>query len=289
MDLGETLKACQALHLGISQTVEREVSFVRENHIALISGDIPPLCFEIASRAKIPSVAISNFTWSWIYRAYSEKYPAFLSLVDEMESFYQKASLALSLPYSCEMGVFPAQAPIPWIARTSGLTKEEGRAKFGLPGSAMIVLLSFGGLGLQRLRWDNFKKLREFFFVANDGSARQEANMFVLPNVQPHYEDLIRAADVIVTKPGYGIVADAIAHKVPVLYTDRSDFPEFPSLAQALNDLATAESIAQEELLSGNIGDHLERLLLKAPNWPSTSLDGARVAAERILLLLDRW
>jgi hypothetical protein len=289
MDLDETLRACQALRAGISRTIDRELSFIRENRIELISGDIPPLCFEIASRANIPSVAISNFIWSWIYRAYTKEYPGFVPLIDEMEGFYSKATLALTLPYSCDMEIFPTREPIPWIARTSSLTKEEARAKFGLPGSAPIVLLSFGGLGLQRLSLGNVKRLRKFFFIATDDAHRQDGNLLVLPNMQHHYEDLLRAADVIVTKPGYGIVADAISHKVSVLYTDRGDFPECRFLVQALNELATAEFIAQDELLSGAIGDHLERLLLKRPNWPQVSLDGATVAAERILSLLDRY
>ncbi len=81
MDLDETLAACQALHNGISQIIDREATFIREHDINLIVGDIPPACFEIASQAKIPSVAVANFTWSGIYRAYSRKYAGFSPLI----------------------------------------------------------------------------------------------------------------------------------------------------------------------------------------------------------------
>ena len=288
MDLDETLAACQALHDGISQIIDREATFIREHDINLIVGDIPPACFEIASQAKIPSVAVANFTWSGIYRAYSRKYAGFSPLISQMESFYSKATLALTLPYSCGMEVFPNQEPIPWITRASALTKKEARSKFALPESATIVLLSFGGSGLQHLPWNKFKQLREFFFVATGKSKKRDGNVLILPNTQPHYEDLLRAVDVIVTKPGYGIVADAISHRVPMLYTDRGEFPEYPFLVRALSDLATAEFIAQEELLSGNLRAYLNRLLAKEPHWPSVSLDGATVAADMILTLLDR-
>ena len=73
-----------------------------------------------------------------------------------------------------------------------------------------------------------------------------------------------------------------------MLYTDRGEFPEYPFLVRALSDLATAEFIAQEELLSGNLRAYLNRLLAKEPHWPSVSLDGATVAADMILTLLDR-
>jgi UDP-N-acetylglucosamine:LPS N-acetylglucosamine transferase len=91
---------------------------------------------------------------------------------------------------------------------------------------------------------------------------------------------------VIVTKPGYGIVADALAHQKPVLYTNRGEFPEYGHLVQALDELTAAEFIAQDDLFSGNIETHLARLLGKDRKWPPVELNGAAVAAERILALL---
>jgi len=287
MDLDATLQACRALHAKATGLVEEELSFVRNNHVRLIVGDIPPLCFEIAARASIPSVAITNFTWSTIYRAYLESYPDFAPFIAEMEAFYSKATVALTLPYPCDMDVFPRREPISWIARFSTLTREAARVKFGLPKSPAIVLLSFGGLGLSRFPLDKLKELRDFFFVATGQEKTQDANVLVLPDAQREYQDLVRAVDVIVTKPGYGIVADVLAQKLPMLYTERGDFPEYALLVQALDDLATAEFISQNELLAGNIGPHLNRLLGRTGNWPEVSLDGALAAARKIVAMVE--
>jgi hypothetical protein len=285
-DLAATLRACEILHADFPRLKRKEIGFVQDHNIRLIAGDIPPLCFEIAAQAGIPSVALANFTWNWIYRGYIGRYPGFSAVIDEMESCYSKATLALTLPYSCEMGIFPRQEGIPWIARVSGLTKEESREKFHLPKSAIIALVTFGGLGLQRLPWHKLKEIRQFFFVATGAVQNRDGNLLILPDGQPRYEDLLRGVDLVVTKPGYGIVADVIAHRVPMLYTDLGNFPEYPFLRQALSDLATAEYVPQQDLLSGTIAAALNRLLVKKPNWPSVSLDGARVAAGRILELL---
>jgi UDP:flavonoid glycosyltransferase YjiC (YdhE family) len=286
MDLDKTLRECRALHEKASQVIDQELVFIRDQHIRLIVGDIPPLCFEIAARATIPSIAITNFTWNTIYRAYLKDYPDFAPLILEMEQFYEQATIALALPYSCDMNVFPRQEAIPWIARASPLIKEAARAKFELPASATVVLLSFGGLGLGRFPIEKLKQLREFFFVATGEARKRDENLIVLPDVQRQYEDLVRAVDVVVTKPGYGMVADILAHRVPILYTDRGEFPEYRFLVQALSELATAEFIPQNELLAGNIEPYLKRLLGKAPNWPSVALDGARLAAEKVIALL---
>ncbi|HEX2931740.1 MAG TPA: glycosyltransferase family protein, partial [Candidatus Binatia bacterium] len=283
LDLEQTLRACRELHLGMKELVREEIAFVDHNQIDLIVGDIPPVCFEIAARAKLPSVAISNFTWDFIYTAYANAHREFLPLIDEMKGFYQKASLALTLPYPCGMRVFPNRRSIPWISRASQLTKAQARAAFRLPPAATIVLLSFGGIGLNSLPWNRFLALEDYFFVATGPTEVSQRNVLVLADAQQHYEDLLRAVDVVVTKPGYGIVADVLSHQIPILYTDRGEFPEYSRLVQALTECATADYIPQSELLAGRIAPYLERLISKQANWPKVELDGAQVASQSIL------
>ncbi len=250
MDLDKTLRACQSLHDGAARLIEQEADCE-------------------------------------IYRVYTKNYPAFISLIEEMETFYRNATLALTLPYPCGMEIFPRQEPIPWVARTSLLTKQEARRAFRLPQSATLVLLSFGGLGLERLPWNNLKQLGDFFFVTTGETKQETNNLRVLPEAQRNYEDLVRAVDVVVTKPGYGIVADVISHQVRTLYTERGEFAEYPHLTRALDECATAEFIPQDQLLSGNLAPHLTRLLDKKESWPAVPLDGAAVAAAKILGLID--
>ena len=287
MDLGKTLVACQTFHARALRLIEEEIRFIKTHDIRLILGDIPPIAFEIAFRASIPSVAITNFTWDWIYRTYLAAYPGFLPLIEEMKGFYQKATIGLTLPYPCGAEVFPFRESVPWVTRRSNLTKAQARAKLDLPKSKTLVLLSFGGLGLERLPKAKLGELRDCYFAMTGKTRRREGHCITLPDTQQPYEDLVRAADVIVTKPGYGIVADVLAHQTPILYTERGEFPEYPRLVQALNDLATAEFIPQSDLLSGAIAPYIERVLKKPANWPAVSLNGADVAAEKILALLD--
>jgi UDP:flavonoid glycosyltransferase YjiC (YdhE family) len=288
MDLDATMRACRELHNRMPALIEQEIEYIKQHEIELIAGDIPAACFEIAARARIPSVAITNFTWDVIYRAYADGYPGFTPMIEEMTAFYHKATLALTLPYPCDMSMFPRREAIPWVTRVSSLTRTQARAAFALPQTGTIVLLSFGGLGLDNLPWGKLMDLKDFFFVATGASRRSRANLLVLENAQQHYEDLLRAVDAIVTKPGYGIVADLLAHRLPVLYTERGDFPEYPLLVRALSDLATAEFLPQDELLAGNLHPALVRLLGKVPNWPAVPLNGSAVAAEAVTALLHR-
>ena len=287
MDFEATLKQCRRLLDDVPRTIVRELAFIRDHQIRLIVGDIPALAFEIAARASIPSAAVTNFTWTGIYRAYLEERPEFGPISDQMGQFYSKATVVLALPYSFDLDVFPRQDAIGWITRKSRLDKQAARNQLGLSHHATVVLLSFGGLGFQRLPWDRLKLMPGFLFVVTADEKRLDDNIFILPDTQHHYEDLLRAVDVIVTKPGYGIVADAISHRVRVLYTERGKFPEYPRLVRALSDCATAEFIPQNELFAGNLAPYLTRLLEKQAHWPVVKLNGAQVAAEKLLALMD--
>ncbi|HEX7231902.1 MAG TPA: hypothetical protein VF452_15995, partial [Candidatus Binatia bacterium] len=146
-------------------------------------------------------------------------------------------------------------------------------------------LLTFGGLGLERLPWKTLQRQQDYYFVGTDNKPQRDGNICVLPEKQREYCDLVRAADVIIAKPGYGIVADILAHQTPVLYVERNDFPEFAYLAQALNELTTAEFLPLDDLLSGSIEQHLVRLLQQERHWAAVPLNGAQVAAEKIIAL----
>jgi UDP:flavonoid glycosyltransferase YjiC (YdhE family) len=287
MELTETLAACRAIYASPPQLIDQELAFLKANEIDLVVGDTPPLAFEIAAQAAVPSVSITNFTWDVIYRAYTATHPEFAPLIDTMTQCYGKATDALTLPYPCDTTMFPRQQPIPWITRTSVLKKEQARKALALPQQATIVLMSFGGLGLERLPWKQLAQQQDYLYVTTGIAGEQEGNLLSLPATQTHYEDLLPAVDAIVTKPGYGIVADVLAHRVPILYTDRGEFAEYPRLVQALSECATAEFIPQDELLAGNLRPYISRLLTKPPTWPDVELNGAPVAAGKILSLLN--
>ena len=99
------------------------------------------------------------------------------------------------------------------------------------------------------------------------------------------YEDLVAASDVVVSKPGYGIVSECIANGVALLYTSRGHFAEYDVLVREMPRVLRCRFIPQQELMAGRWSDHVERLLAQPTARERMPTNGADVAAEEILEL----
>ena len=64
--------------------IAAECERLASRDIGMIVGDIPPLAFEVAARLGVPSLAISNFTWDWIYEWYEESLAQAPALLEQI-------------------------------------------------------------------------------------------------------------------------------------------------------------------------------------------------------------
>ena len=67
LDAAETIRRAEKFHRDLDQDAAEEAEWLRREGVTLVVGDIPPLAFAAAARAGIPSIALGNFTWDWIY------------------------------------------------------------------------------------------------------------------------------------------------------------------------------------------------------------------------------
>jgi UDP-N-acetylglucosamine:LPS N-acetylglucosamine transferase len=129
--------------------------------------------------------------------------------------------------------------------------------------------------------------LSDYWFVITPPLAARVTqpppNVLVLPSQPTDYVSLLAACDVVVTKPGYGIVADCLANRIPVLYTSRGPFREYDVLVQALHAYGRAHYVPREDLLAGRLADHLAALEATPNTWADVPLHGAEAIAERVL------
>ena len=295
IDVHASLQRAIAFQQKLPALAASEAVYLRENRVDVVVGDIPPLAFAAAHEARLPSIAIGNFTWDWIYEAYDD--PRARDLARDIRADYQHAATVLRLPMA---GGFESLASsvrdIPFIARHSQRTQDEVRKALGLPArdrGKPLVLMSFGGYGVAGLHTPALAALSDYTIATTDVPTQDNAikpapGMLYISEQQVYgsglrYEDLVRGADVVVTKPGYGIISEAISNSTALVYTSRGHFAEYDVLVREMPKYLRAQFITQQDLLSGNWKPSLESVvsLPAPPEKPATN--GADVAAAEIL------
>jgi UDP:flavonoid glycosyltransferase YjiC (YdhE family) len=272
--------------------IDAEAERVRRLGARAVVADVPSAAFEIAARAGLPGIALANFSWDWIYEPFVEQVPVHAPLIEHIRAQYQQATLLLRLPFNDGLDVFPTSEDVPLLARRSRADRADTRRRLGLPLDAPLVLFSFGGHASAGMQADGLAALPDYAFVATSAEAgstgaavRNGENLFLVPPLDDKYVDLLAACDAVITKPGYGIVADVIANRVPALYVSRAGFREEPVLVRALEAEARAVPLDRAALDTLDLRPSLERLAALDRPWAERRLDGAEVAARRILEL----
>jgi L-arabinokinase len=305
LDEADTIRRAWAFHSDLVSRAASETRILRELGAGLIVGDIPPLAFAVSAASGIPSIGLGNFTWDWVYADYPRVRLA-PSLLPAIRGAYAKGSMALRLPMSGGFETFSNVRDIPMIARHATRTRQEVCKLLRLPADKPIVLMSFGGYGLPGLDTDVLSKFKKYTVVAAAnlpvGRARKEAplaarkgafvrvNEEAMYNAGVRYEDLVGAADAVVTKPGFGIIAECIANDTAMLYTSRGHFPEYDVLVEEMPKYLRTAFIGQDELFAGKWETPLNKLLAqsKTRKHKKPDTNGADVAAELLLKTLDK-
>ncbi len=290
IDEEATVHAWRAFAAESQAWTEREAAWLRTAAARLVLSDIPPAAFDAAAAAGVPSVGLSNFSWDWIYSHLARRVPALREPSDAAREAYSKAGLLLELPFAGDLRAFPARERIPMVARRQRRPRAETRRKLGRDDRESVVLLSFGGIGLPGFDPAVLAPLREYRFLLETEREDVPPNVIavtlrLLEESDIAFLDLVGAADVVVTKPGYGVVTDCIAARTPLVYTDRGDFPEYAVMVAEMPRYLATAYVSNEDLKAGRL-DVPIRAALRVPLPPPPELSGAEVAARRLLALI---
>jgi len=274
IDEDETIRRAAVFYKDFDRHTRDEAKYLKTIGATIVVGDIPPLAFAAADRAGIPSVAVANFTWDWIYAYYPRFDVVSPGVIETITQAYGRATSALRLPLA---GGFDSMTEvvrdIPFIARRSRRDRLDTRRLLGLEGHQLIVLVSFAGHGLAL----------PYAQIGASGLTVLAPEQAVPAGLT--YEDLVAAADVVVSKPGYGIVSECLANATPLLYTSRGRFREYDVIVAEMPQILRCRYIEQGDLLSGNWRDAIEALLAQPEPPRRPEVNGAEVAAE---LICDR-
>jgi len=282
-DLEATRQVVAALKERQQALVEEEMRFFERGRITAIVADIPFLPFVAASRYGIPNVGLGNFTWDWVYQHYAAGDSRWQELVDWIREAYRHCELFLQLPMNGDCSACPRVVPVPLVARRARRGRQEVREILGIDEERPAYLISFTALDLPPDAQRRLERVPGAVFLYREPLRFRFANAYCVDEADVSYAELVAAADGVITKPGYGIIADCLAQRTPVIYTDRGDFPEYEILVKEMNRRLPVVYLSSEDLYAGRWEKAIRQLPICENHTPTMATDGSRVCAQAIL------
>jgi L-arabinokinase len=195
---------------------------------------------------------------------------------------YAKTNLLLRLPFCEEMTAFPRIEDIPLVATAGRSRRADISALTGCDIAKQWILLSFTSLDWTEEALDRVEQIGDYEFLTVLPLQWQRRNIHAVGREQITFSDVIASADAVISKPGFGILSDCIVNCKPLIYTERSDFLEYPILEDSIRKYLKHVHIPAAILYSGDLRESLDAIWTKPEAEMELSSGGDRLAAERI-------
>lgn len=283
IDLEASLRACEALYANEAALVEQEINFIHRENVGVVVADIPAIPLAAAQRAGIPNIAVGNFGWDWIYADFARHDPQWQIFADAFRTVYEQTDLLLRLPFSEPMAAFPHPIDLPLLSRPGTDRRATLAKKTGADPAKKWVLLSFTSLNLDAPALATVGQLDEYEFFSAEPLAWPGTGIHCIRRSTASFADILASIDVVVTKPGFGIVSESIANERPIIYTERDHFREYEVLVESIETYCRNVFIPGRELYAGDLSRALKCVQETAPPPLDMPRGGAELAAQQIL------
>lgn len=237
--------------------VERLARAVRSAGCRAVLCDISPLGVAVAEAAELPSVVMENFTWGWLYEPLRDDAPELGDIGAELDAWIDRATVHLQARPVCRPR--PGLETVDPVSREVRTGRARTRARLGVAEDEPLTVITMGGYGEHLPFLDRLAALGgQRFLITGAPATGERGNLLLFDNDTPLFmPDLLRAADAVVAKLGYGTVSEVWREGIPFAWVIRPDFREMDALERfAEAELSgfgmTAAAFAE--------GDWIERL-----------------------------
>jgi hypothetical protein len=284
VDADASLAWYRALHSDWARAVDREAAALSALAPDAVLANVPYLSLAAAARAGVPAAALCCLNWGDILAHYCGHQPGAAAIVDQIHEAYASARHFIQPAPSRPMTRLPNARGVAPLGRRGLRDPAALRAALGARTAERVALLSLGGIGFP-LDVGAWPRLAGWTVVAGMPVRGSHPDVVPLEALGLPYIEVFAAADAVITKLGYGTVAEAGLNCIPVLYVPRDGWPEEPHLEQWLSEHGRCSRMPASTLASGRFVAELDRLVGK-PAPPPPPEDGAAGAAMLIRSLL---
>ena len=287
IDVEATWHQHHRFHSTWNDRLQTEIDAMRAAAPNLVLADTPYLALAAGKAAAIPTIALVSLTWDLVLSDYQA--PPSIDgrvIIQLIRQAYGAADLALRITPAPTMTIFKKLIDIGPIAEPAPSAREQLTEFLKLAPGERTVLIGFGGVPLDSLPIDRLESLTGYRFLF-DGSIPSTSKRFVSTKSLPFsFKTLLASVDVLMTKPGYGTLLEAVALHTPMVYVRRYNFVDEQPLVEYLHRYGRGVELSMSDFSQGQWLSALNKVLDLPSTIASPPLTGASQAATELAKFL---
>jgi hypothetical protein len=286
IDVEETWSAYDRFHANWADRLTQEANVIKRRSANLLLSDISYLAIEAGAHADIPAVGLSSLCWDQVLVHLQEKIlPQSAPIIEQIRQSYSLADLMIRVAPSIAMPAFRRMVDVgPIVARLTPDHQGLRQAVGAFP-DERIVAIAFGGIPLTSLPWHQIEAMTGYRFII-PGPVPLQAHRIVSSDTLPwSFQTIMASCDLLLTKPGYGTIVEAVASGTRVVYVRRYNFVDEDSLVAYLHRYGRGLELSVEDFLNGQwqaIMDAAMAIVAPEAAAPATTT-GATEAADILM------
>jgi UDP-N-acetylglucosamine:LPS N-acetylglucosamine transferase len=203
-----------------------------------------------------------------------------------MQGSYRHANLALRIAPGLPLTAFSKVVDIGPIAETRNSHRDDIRKHLRVNDSERLVLLAFGGIALNSLPWEAMGRLQGYHFIVSSPPDRPSPRIHVASTLSHSFNTLMASVDLVMTKPGYGTIVEAVTLEAPVVYVRRYNFADEAPLVDFLHRYGCGHELSLKDFQAGNWQPALDAIRCTSASVSPPSPTGAADAARFLMPFL---
>lgn len=289
IDIDATWAAHHHFHETWETRLSNEIAAMQAASPALVIADTPYLAIEAGSRAQIPTVALANFTWDLVLKEFCDAPDhSQQQLIQCIRGSYAKADLALRIAPAPRIDAFSNMIDVDPIASPASPDRDRLVSVLALTPNERTVLVGFGGIPLTSLPLEHMEQLRSYRFLFDGPVPPGYSRVHSTETLPFSFKTLLASVDVIMTKPGYGTIVEAVALQAPLVYVRRYNFADEQPLVDYLQRHGRGVEMSMKEFKTGRWEAALRKadkttVPSAAPPPPTGAAEAAAILAPFLL------
>lgn len=278
VDAPALTRACQTYLDQLPQRAAQEADWLRQHQIEAALCDMPLWSISACAQAGVPLLYLGNFTWTELYR---EFLPERIWKAYAVEYAKIRHGMLYAL-HNLEMLEFLPGAELTETSLVARPFHPEQIAAIRSRHACPIVFVALG-MSAQFTRPVSVEGVKAHFYTT-EGVPLTGSNVTTVPYTTLNTQDYVAAADYVITKAGWGTVAECLLSRKPMALFARDSVLEDRTTIRLLEEQGLAVKITYEQLAD------MPALLnsLKQIHYPAQTgyYDAAAEIASRLLALV---